>query len=417
MRLTILSLFVVLVSSTASPAGNWPAWKGSAGDGVSDEKDVPVSWSKTENVIWKTALPGGGNSTPIVWDDRVFLTCAKEQGRIRSLLCFDRKDGKLLWQGDTEFGGVEPTHGDNPYCAASPITDGNAVYASFGSAGVVAYDFSGKQLWKHDIGALRHIWGNSGSPVFYKQSLILNCGPGLRCFLVALDKESGKEIWKQDLPEAVAANDGEFKGSWSSPVLYDNEGSPQLIVTLPGYVAGFDPENGKEIWRCKGLSLLAYAQPLVSKEFIIAMSGYGGPTIGMRTPKPTEHGDLTKSNRLWINNRNPQRIGSGIMIGDRVYLLNEPGIAVCFEAATGRELWKARASGSAWASTEYVDGKLFSTDQSGESIVWLPGDKLQILNHNSMGEKTRASLAFSDGQIFERTYENLYCIGKRKGKE
>ncbi|HWE03693.1 MAG TPA: PQQ-binding-like beta-propeller repeat protein [Tepidisphaeraceae bacterium] len=416
MRRGIISLCVILLAGALSQAGNWPGWKGPGGDGVSDEKNPPVSWSKTENVTWKAPLPGGGNSTPIVWDDRVFVTCAKEHGRIRSVICFDRNSGKSLWSGDTQFDGDEPTHGDNPYCAASPITDGKAVFASLGSAGVVAYDLAGKQIWKRDLGALTHIWGNSSSPLFYKQSLILNCGPGLRCFLVALDKRTGKEIWKHDLPGA-AGPAKEFKGSWSSPVLAEIDGTPQLIVDLPNDVAGFDPEHGNELWRCRGLSALAYAQPLVGKDVIVAMSGYGGPTIGLRTPKAADRGDITKSHRLWITPSNPQRIGSGVMIGDRVYLLNESGIAVCLLAATGKEVWRGRATGSAWSSTAFVDGKLFSTDQSGESIVWTPGDKLEILNHNSVGERTRASLVFSDGQVFQRTYDNLYCFGKRRGKE
>ncbi|MDB5304792.1 MAG: Serine/threonine protein kinase, partial [Phycisphaerales bacterium] len=394
-------------------AGDWPTWRGPAGNGVSDEKETPTSWSATENIVWKSPLPGGGNSTPIVWGDSVFVTCASKQGAIRSVICFARSTGNQQWSADTEFAGVEPTHADNPYCASSPITDGKAVYAWLGSAGVVAYDFSGRLLWKTDLGPFKHIWGNATSPVFYKDTLILKCGPGTNCFLVALNKETGKPTWKRELPDAVGKVE-EFKGSWSSPVLCQIGETLELIAALPGYVAAFDPETGEELWRCRGLGALSYADPLVGKETIVAMSGYGGPAIAMRTPKPADRGDLTESHRLWVVTNNPQRIGSGIMIGNRVYILNEPGIAECLDALTGKTIWKGRAAGSTWGSTILADGKFFTTDQSGETTVWSPGDELKILTHNPLNEKVRATPVFSDGQIFIRTYANLYCIGKRK---
>ncbi|HET6247374.1 MAG TPA: PQQ-binding-like beta-propeller repeat protein, partial [Tepidisphaeraceae bacterium] len=326
---------------------------------------------------------------------------------------FDRATGKQRWSGDTHFAGSEPTHAENPYCGSSPITDGKAVYAWLGSAGAVAYDFSGKQLWKTDLGSFKQIWGNASSPILYKDNLILNCGPGVHCMLVALNRETGKVAWKKAMPDAEGKAD-EFKGSWSSPVLADFGGVEEMIVALPNYLAAFNPDNGEEIWRCRGLSPLAYANPLIGKDFIVAMSGYGGPAIGMRTPTATEHGDLTKSHRLWVTPVNSQRIGSGILLDNRVYILNEPGIAQCLDAATGKELWKARAAGSTWGSTVLVDGKFYTTDQSGQTIIWSPGDELKILHQNPLNEKVRTTPAFSDGQIFIRTYENLYCIGKRK---
>jgi len=161
-----------------------------------------------------------------------------------------------------------------------------------------------------------------------------------------------------------------------------------------------------------GIGELSYVDPLVGKEAIVAMSGYGGPAMGMRTPGSADHGDLTASHRLWVTAKNAQRIGSGIMIGNRVYIINEPGIAQCLDALTGKEIWSARAAGSTWGSTVLVDGKLFTTDQSGKTIVWSPGDELKILHQNPLNEKVRAMPVFSDGQIFIRTYANLFCIGR-----
>src|SRR4051812_25753081 len=202
-RLT-LSAFILLLLPLAAPAlaADWPAWRGPHGNGVSDESELPLHWSATENVAWKAPLPGPGNSTPVVSNGRVFVTCASDKGATRSVLCFDRTDGKLLWRQDTKFSGQETTHETNPYCAASPATDGRRVFASHGSAGVVAYAAAdGMPLWARDLGPMRHIWGNASSPVLHDDKLIVLCGPGPESRLVALDPENGKTLWQNDLPE------------------------------------------------------------------------------------------------------------------------------------------------------------------------------------------------------------------------
>lgn len=411
MRISIL-LFTALVSSAY--AGNWPAWRGPDANGVSDEKNPPIKWSPEQNVVWKAEIPGG-NSTPIIWGDRVFVTAASDQGHLRSLICLDRASGKKLWNSDVSYQKKEPTHEGNPYCSASPVTDGKTVFVSFGSAGAAAYDFAGKQLWQADLGEVTHIWGNASTPVLFEKTVILSVGPGINCYLTALEQQTGKTVWKTPLPEATAKAPGEFKGSWSTPVLAKLDGKETLVVDLPGYVAGFDPATGKEIWRCTGLGLLAYSNPLFGKDAIVGMSGYGGPALGMRIPKANETGDLTASHRLWlVKQKNPQRIGSGVVIGDRVYTLEEPGTARCFDIHTGAEIWhEARVTNSSWSSTELVDGKLFSTDQKGTTVVWKPGDKFEEIGRNEMQDKMRASLAFSDGQVFVRTYQALYCVGAK----
>src|SRR5581483_8700223 len=174
-----------LGSASLAQAENWPGWRGPRGDGTSAEKNLPTSWSTQENVRWKVKLPGPGNASPIVWGNRIFLTQSLDkQGTQRAVLCFDRADGKLLWQQAIPFKGEEPTHETNPYCAATPVTDGERVIASHGSAGVVCYDFEGKQLWHRDLGLFLQIWGNAASPILYGDLVILNCGPGERTFLL-----------------------------------------------------------------------------------------------------------------------------------------------------------------------------------------------------------------------------------------
>lgn len=415
-RLARWSALALLSASVPLPAraADWPAWRGPHGNGVCQEASLPLNWSATENVAWKTPLPGPGNSTPIVSTGQVFVTCASEKGAVRSVLCFDRADGKPLWRHDTKFIGDEPTHETNPYCSASPVTDGRRVFASHGSAGVVACDaFDGKLLWHRDLGPARHIWGNASSPVLHDNKLILLWGPGPEARLVALDPESGRALWQNDLPEAKPKSADEWKGSWATPVVHrDSDGSATLIVGLPRYLAGFDPATGKEVWRCRGLSDLVYTDALVGDGVIVCMSGYQGPAIGMRIPRKGETGDLTGSHRLWVVEKNQQRVGSGVIAGKHVFILNDPGVAECIELQTGKQVWKERAANSSWGSMVLSGDRLYVTDQTGQTVVLRAGPKFELLAENRLGETTRASVAPSDGQLFIRTYKHLYCIGQ-----
>src|SRR6266566_1019412 len=216
---------ILLLGTSLARADNWPAWRGPHANGISDERTLPVTWSATQNVRWKVPLPEPGNSTPVVWGDRVFLTQSLDKGKRRAVLCFARADGKKLWQQDVPCTIKETTPADNPPCSSSPVTDGKAVYAAFGSAGVVAYDFQGKKLWHRDLGPLLHVFGNGSSPTLYKDLLILFHGPGEPTFMIALDKHSGKTVWKQD---EFALNHNLF-GTWSSPVVARLEGRDQLL--------------------------------------------------------------------------------------------------------------------------------------------------------------------------------------------
>jgi outer membrane protein assembly factor BamB len=266
-----------------------------------------------------------------------------------------------------------------------------------------------------DLGRFEHQWGaNAASPVLFKSAILLHAGPGNRAMLLALRKSDGQTIWETSLPDAVSADPKEFKGSWSTPVLRDNAGQTELIVAHPRRLTGYDPITGKELWRCEGLSDLCYADPLVSGGYAVSMSGYGGPTLGMKLPSPGQTGNLTASHRLWVADRNPQRIGSGVMIGDLVYLCNEPGAMECIEAATGRSRWKERLGKNTWASAVYAGGLIYVTDQSATTFVIEPSpDRLIKVAENTIGsaEFTNSTPAFADGAIFLRTHSALYRIG------
>jgi outer membrane protein assembly factor BamB len=415
-------------------ADNWPAWRGPDGQGHSSEKRLPLTWSQTENVRWKVPLPDAGNSTPVVWNDRIFVTQASDKAlwpprggngglaaaRRRSLLCFACADGKLLWQKDVLYADKEATHPTNPFCSASPVTDGERVVVSFGSAGMYCYDFAGNELWTKDLGKLEHIWGNASSPVLYKDLAILWCGPGQRQFLLAVNKKTGAEVWKHDEPGgADGIVDKAWVGSWSTPVVANVMGRDHLLLGVPEKLKGFDPETGRELWSCSGLSKLVYTSPLFTHsaagDIAVAMSGFNGPALAIRLGGS---GDITKD-RLWHHTKGtPQRIGSGVIAGEHVYMFEESGVPHCFELKTGKEVWSSqvtkRPDWGAWGSLVHADGRLYVTSREGATLVFAASPTYRLLATNRLDEHVDASMAISNGALFIRTHKHLWCIGRNQ---
>ena len=310
-----LSLLVPLLVSTVFGA-DWPAWRGPLGTGITDEKDLPVKWSTTENVKWRVALPGPGNSTPIVSGDRVFLTQAV--GDRRTVMCLSRTDGKLLWQQGVTTKEKEPTHPTNPYCAPSAATDGERVIVSFASDGLFCYTLDGKELWSRtDLGRQIHIWGAGVSPVIHGDHCFLNFGPGETTYLLAVEKKTGKTVWRHDeetgygqappadvQPAKSTPAKGTYIGSWTTPVVMNVEGKDQLLVSWPGHLAAYNPATGEELWTCSDLNPLVYTSPIYGEGIVVAMGGFGGSAIAVRAGGS---GDVTESRRVWHQPRSPQR--------------------------------------------------------------------------------------------------------------
>lgn len=411
------ALGALLACASWATAADWPMFRGAARTGISGEATAPLEWGPEKNIKWKSPLPGEGNSSPVVSGRAVFVTCATDRGRNRGLYCFDRGTGKLVWERVVRYDEVEPTHQTNPYCSSSPAADGRRVVVWHGSAGVFCYDYRGRQLWSRDLGTFRHIWGWAASPVLYKDRVILNCGPGARQFVIALNASTGKTLWQVDEPGGAddvypmaTSNRDKWIGSWATPVVASVDGRDQIIVSLPHHVQAYDPQSGKIIWRCEGLGTLAYTDTLVSDGVGVAMGGFSGPAIGF---KLGGEGDVTESNRLWrVERGNPQRIGSGVILGEYIYMANEPGIAQCLELRTGEELWRQRLpGGKVWGSIIAVGDRLYVTNQEGTTLVFAADpEKFVLLAENRLDEPSNSTPAFADGQIFLRTFEHLYCI-------
>jgi len=406
----LLSLVSSGLISTAC-AENWPAWRGADGTGISSEGNLPTKWGAERNIRWKLALAEPCNSTPVVWEDQVFLTQGLDNGRRRALIAVDRRTGKTLWQRDVPCEVKETSHRQNPPCSGSPITDGQAVYAHFASGGVSAYTLSGQPLWHRELGPLLHRWGNGGSPVLYGNLLIVFHGPGDPSTLLALDKRTGKTVWKTD---EVGMNSPIF-GSWSTPVLLNIGGHQELIMPFPGERIGgvgwfksLDPATGGTLWKCDGLGNEVYAMPVVSGNMVVGISGHNGPTLAVRAGGK---GDVTQSHLLWkTQKKTPQRIGSGVIHKDLLYIADATGILECLVARTGELVWKQRLGGNLWGSILCAGGNLYVTNLEGDTFVVRAGREYSLVSKNSVGEPTYAALAASQGALFLRSHQSLFCI-------
>lgn len=422
-----LTLFGLLLASSVH-AADWPAWRGPSGDGHTMEKGLPTRWSRTANIRWKVALPDEGNSTPIVWGDRVFLTQASEKvnwpppGRggpasayRRALMCFDRTNGKLLWNKVVLYKEKEATHPTNPFCSASPVTDGKYVIASMGSAGAICCDLDGQEIWRKDLGQLEQIWGNASSPIIYGDLAILWCGPGERQFLLAVDKATGNTVWEVNVPGgAYGTNQSDWLGSWSTPIVIRVNDHDELILGVPNKLKGFGPLTGKELWSSDGQGKLVYASAVAAHGVIVSMSGFHGPALAVR---PGGRGDVSKTHRLWqFAKAIPQRVGSPVIVDKHIYILNDNGIPQCFELESGKEVWNhSKREGGSWsAMVASADGRLYVNTLDGDTLVLAASPRFELLARNSLGERTLSSVAVANGDLFIRTYKHLWCVGAEK---
>jgi len=413
-----LITLAVLLPTFYVQAANWPMWRGPNGDGVTTESGLPTEWSQSKNITWKVPLPDRGNSTPIVWGDKVFITQAIEKLGRRLLLCFDRKNGGLLWEAGISYTEPELTHATNPYCAASPATDGSHIVVFHASAGVFCYDMNGREIWKRtDLGKQHHIWGNGTSPVIAGNRVFLNFGPGSKTTLYGFDLKTGQTLWQRDEPGGDSGESGSKKwlGSWADPLYRKVGGHDELILSYPGRVAAFEPATGTQRWTCNGLNQLVYNSPLMTADHIvIAFGGYGGMGVAVRAGGT---GDVTEK-RLWHLPKVSQRIGSGVIHEGHHYILSDGGIAECRELKTGGLIYAQRLKGPGptgqnWSSLVLsADGNCYAANQGGDCFVFKASPTFNLISTNSLGEKFIGSICVSDGQLFIRGHKHLWCIGE-----
>jgi len=440
----LLSLCVlVLCSSFASvgsgavPKSNWSQWRGPEGNGVSAETNLPAEWSDTKNIKWKTPIVGRGHSSPVVWDDKIFLTTDIEGETVQGakavghtydgkpfkhpdsvgadkkhslrVLCINRDTGRVLWEQTAYEGTVyDDRHRKSSYASPTPTTDGTHVFAYFGTEGLYCYDFSGKLIWKTSPGPIATVgMGTGTSPVLFENTVILQCDEdnGEKSFILALDKKTGKEVWKT--PRKVQA-------SWSTPLIVRGPQRTELITSGNELIISYDPKTGKELWRSKGHESNAIATPLAGNGMVFVYAGF--PVKKTIAIQLGGSGDLSGSkNIVWQYDKGTAYVPSSILYGDYLYLLSDRGIITCIEAKTGKIVYEGGRipiPATFTASPVAFEGKILITSEDGDTFVVKAGPKHEILATNSLAEPVYASPAVSDGMIFIRGEKNLYCIAK-----
>jgi len=407
---------VAMVVQTGAAMSNWPHWRGPSVQGIVEGKGYPDRWSETENVLWRVPVPGRGHSSPIVWGDRIFLTTAAADGSRRSVLSFRRSDGKLLWDIAVPASPAERLIQKNSYASSSPTTDGDLVYAYFGNSGVVAVNFSGKLVWHVSLGEISLYHGPGGSPVLYKDRLILfqdqmsfgrdRGGEPPPGFIVALDKKTGRELWRKNRSP---------RPGWGSPIAIQVGNRVEIIVSSGRSIDAYDPDTGEVLWTVKGNMPETIPMPVVGHGLLYCSSGRAGPTFAVR---PGGKGDVTGTHVVWSSPKGSPFVPSPLLLGDYLYTINDMvSIASCHNARTGEivgqlRLGEARREGFS-ASPVVVEGKVYFTNDDGETFVLSTAPDFKLLHVNRLGAPTLASPALVDGRWYFRTGGHLLCVGNK----
>jgi outer membrane protein assembly factor BamB len=429
-----LALALALVTAGSATANDWPRFRGPAGSGVSEDSgSIPINWSDSENLAWKTQLPGPGLSSPIVVGDRVYVTSwtgfeagegssDKPEDLKRALVCIDRNTGNIVWTKsvdsvlpEDEFRGM---FAENGYASHTPACDGENIYCFFGKTGVVAFDLDGNQLWHTSVGTGRDPrgWGSASSPVLYENLVIVTASAESES-LVALDKATGQQVWKEEAPTLA--------GTWSTPVIVDvDQERTDLVISVPSELWGLNPKTGKLRWYCVqpgGESDSVTASVVVSEGPEPVAYVLGGRDNGSMAVKVGGKGDVTQSNMVWQGDDRAS-IGTPVLHEKRLYWISR-GIANCIDAETGEEIYKERLSGGSgggggirggdYSSPIIADGKLYFMTRGGTGYVLKLGDEFEQLAANRFDSETgeySATPAVSDGQLFIRSTSTLYCV-------
>ena len=437
-----LAIAFALAVGTTVAAADWPQWRGPFGSGISDEKQLPERWTATDNVAWTAQLGGVGVSTPIVSGDKVFVTSQLGAGvrkpgnhprlaqgadaanageralgaarataddhTIFLVEAFSRTTGARLWGSRLEASGILPgVHDKHNLASPSPVTDGQMVYAWFGTGQLVALDMNGKVVWSRHLGKentpFEINWGHASSPTLYRDTLILLCDHSPASYLLAVDKKTGEDRWKVDR--------GKGRASYSTPFVVQAPTGAELIVNSNERVDAYDPGSGAFLWHVGGSNQFPIPVPTFNNGIVYLSRGYrSGPYMAIRAGG---RGDISSSHVVWQVGTGAPYISSLVFDAGLLYMANDVGAITIVDAATGARVWQQRVGGLFSASPVAADGKIYFVSETGETIVMKSGREPQILARNDIGERLMASPAVSNGQLFLRGDDKLYCIGKR----
>lgn len=401
MKLPINLLLLVL--TLLLTASDWPQFRGPTGQGQSDEHGLPLNWSETTNVRWKTAIPGRGWSSPVVQGDRIWLTTATEDGKSLRAISVDRNSGAIIQNVEVfRLKSAKLTNSKNSFASPTPLIDGDHVYVHFGAFGTACLTQSGEIVWKTRLEYDNGQHGTGASPVLYDDLLIVSCDGNDVQFIVALDKLTGKVKWKKTR---------EGYQAYTTPLIVSLPAGDQVISPGAFRAVAYEPRTGKELWQVRyGEGFSNVPRPVYGDGMVFICTGFQQPSL--IAVHPDGKGDVTKSKVEWRLDRGVPLTPSPLLVGDELYLVTDNGIVTCVDAKTGKEYWRARVGGNHSASPIYADGRIYFLSEEGESVVLAPGRELKHLATNQIEGRTLASMAVAGGSIFIRSETHLYRIGK-----
>lgn len=391
------------VLPAADSARHWPRFRGPNGQGNATTRGLPTTWSATENIIWRRPLAGSGNSSPILWGQRLFVTTSENAGKTRSLICLAADTGELVWTQAVAESHVESkTHRKNGFASATPVTDGERVIGVFGSAGLVAFDFEGQELWRHPLPQFDTIFGTASSPLLYQDAVffIQDQTEG-ESFMLALDKRSGKLLWQHARPKGTG---------WSTAVMLRAGDHDQLLFQGQGIIQGYDPATGTELWSVGGARGETAPTLVIGDRLLYSASGPKGPLLGLL---PGAASGRRKAQLAWQFAQGGAHVPSPLWHANRLFSINDSGVLTCLAADSGKRIFQGRLKGNFTASPIECAGLLYFPNEDGTTFVVRAADKLEIVAENDLGSPILASPAAVSGRLYIRAQDGVICIGQR----
>jgi outer membrane protein assembly factor BamB len=405
---------VALAGAGATPAleaQEWTRFRGPNGTGISDAKGIPVTWGE-KDFRWKVKLAGPGHSQPVIWGQRLFLTVAREGGRDRVLVCFDKNDGRELWAKTYPLAPQNPIHKNSSHANGSPVVDEERVIASFVSPEsfwVRSFDHAGHEQWSRNLGTFTSQHGHGASPMIYEHTVIVANDQDAESFVVALDLKTGQTVWQT--PRRASDNGT----SYATPCVHLRaDGSPELLLASKSHgISSLDPKTGKMNWEAPAYRLRMAASPVVAGDLAIGSCGQaGGAGNYLAAVRLGGQGNVSKTHIAYTLKQGTPYVPTPLYRDGRLYWISDAGVATALEAATGREIWSARVRAEFFASPVMIDGRIYCPSTKGEMIVLATGGTFKELARNPLGEGSHSTPCVDGGRLYVRTFNHLLCIGK-----
>ena len=413
-KIRICVLCVVVLICQPLLAGNWPRFRGPNGAGIADDKDIPDQFDEKNGILWKVPMPGPGNSSPIVWENRLFVQATTKDGKARLLMCLDAGSGKTLWARSIPAGKAH-THEKNTLASSTPATDGQVVVTAFWDGKEIilaAYDLEGKKLWDRNLGSFTSQHGAGASPIIYKDKVFFVNDQDGTSTAMALNKKTGDILWQA--PREA------FRACYSAPFILTKPGAePELIITSTKSIRSYQPDKGTVnwnwTWTFSGMPLRTTGSPIYSHDTIFACSGDGGGDRHMAAIGLEGSGARTQAKLLWENKKDFPYVPCLLSRGDKLYFVNDKGFAGCYTMKEGKQIWYKRLPEATFTSSPVmIDGKIMAASEEGDVYVLAAEPTFRLIAKNTLGERVRATPAVANNRLYIRGQHHLFCIGKNQ---